>query len=520
MEKNIQDERLDDYVKGSFEDYAENPATDMWERIEMQLPEVKRKPVWYAWRHFGWPMVAVLVILILMARLVCVEGYYEEKLQKISAQQDQAAQNTLQAPSATPGLPINDSNGKSKAGSDLDNTSATVQSTDTKTKITAQKQQHAQTQTPKIAKPGESKVDATGKQALQAPASPKLLNNSATQDLPAAKTADPPLLSAAQQVENQIPSVPALQADSIAAIVLKIEKYLDFQALAQKSPLLSFANLETPNTVAVPTKKFKESSGWYMGLFVTPHYTVEKTRQAVRPGPMNPRRLFTSQQERPQVSSDISLRVGKKINSRFAIETGLGYQHLNRTATHLARFEYREGQAIQNPSGVESRSFDYDLNTYSGSASVTLRMEVSGSDAPAALERVGALITSRESLQILQVPVLGVARLGQGRMKAVLKAGVLGSYLIKNSFEITANRLENNKLRFRGQDGYAVQFNRPQHFIWGYQLSAGAEFRLTKNLSFSAAPTLSGDFQRNDPQQGRLPGQMAVGVNLGVGWWF
>jgi len=147
-------------------------------------------------------------------------------------------------------------------------------------------------------------------------------------------------------------------------------------------------------------------------------------------------------------------------------------------------------------------------------------MEVSGSDAPAALERVGALITSRESLQILQVPVLGVARLGQGRMKAVLKAGVLGSYLIKNSFEITANRLENNKLRFRGQDGYSVQFNRPQHFIWGYQLSAGAEFRLTKNLSFSAAPTLSGEFQRKDPQQGRLPGQMAVGVNLGVGWWF
>ncbi len=519
MEKNIHDDRLDDYVKGSFEDYAENPATDMWERIEGQLPE-EPKPVWYAWRRFGWPMAAGLVILLLIARLVFVEGYYEEKLQKISAQQDQAGQNGMQIPTLKPSLPINDAYEKSTAGTVMvepDNTSTTVQKTDTKTKAPAQKQQQASTTTTKIAKPGESKVEAIDKQALQETALPKTLNNNASQEFPGIKTADLSLLSAVQQAENQRPSVPALPRDSMADIAIKIEEHPDFQILAQKSPMLSISNLTTPNSVAITTKKYKEDSGWYMGLFGTPHFTLEKTKQTVRPGP---RRRFTSQQERPQVSSDISLRVGKKINSRFAIESGLGYQHLNRTATHLARFEYREGQSIQNPGGMETRSFDYDLNTYSGSASVSLWMEVSGSDAPAAMERVGALITSKESLQILQVPVLGVARLGQGRVKAVLKAGVLGSYLMKNSFEITAYRLENHKLRIRNQDGYSVQFNRPQHFIWGYQLSAGAEFRLTKNLSLSAAPTLSGDFQRKDPQQGRLPGQTAVGMNLGVIWWF
>ncbi len=540
MEKNIHDDRLDDYVKGSFDDYAENPAPDMWERIERQLPEGERKPAWYAWRRFGWPTAAALAILMLITRLVCVESYYEEKLQKISAQEEQAAQNTVKdaAPydRATPSKTDEKLEDEPKAQSPA-NHLAPSRNTAANSHTTARKKQQTIVQAPNTFARGAGKTGNKDNLAGPSNTLPESLNTGLNQRSPTAQTTGTNNVTSTQKSENQDESAPAQQRGATGAQSFTLSKQPDFQTLAQKTPALSSArletptalahapliahhasfNIETPTALATPTIKHKEATGWYMGVFVTPHYTVEKTTQTVRPGP---RRLFISQQERPQVSSDISLRFGKKINSRFAIESGLGYQHLNRTATHLARFEYREGQTIQNPSGAESRSFDYDLNTYGGSASVSLRMEVAGGNAPAALERVGALITSKESLQILQVPVLGVARLGQGRVKAVLKAGLLGSYLLKNSFEITAHRLENTKLRFRSQDGYTVQFSRPQRFIWGYQLSAGAEFRLTKSLSLSAAPTLSGDFQRKDPQQGKLPEQTAVGMNLGLVWWF
>jgi hypothetical protein len=519
MERNIHDDRLDDYVKGSFEDHTENPATDMWERIESQLPEGERKPLWYAWRRFGWPMAAALAIFLLIARLVCVEVYYKEKLQKIAAEQTQAAHSRIQDPlpktnSASDNSAEKLSNTKSQFSEN--NLTARQETAGTNTRSTGWKQEQPLLQVAKIVGPSAGNTGANGNPTTPFNTFPKPLNISETQRLPAINTNDTVFASNPSALDNQTHPIPALQPDSSASQPLTFEKPLDFQIIPQKSPALSFERPETPIALTVPTKKHKEPSGWYMGVFATPHYTVERTAQVSRPG-LRP--LFTSQQERPQVSSDISLRIGKKINNRFAIESGLGYQHLNRTATHLARFEYREGQTIQNPGGAESRSFDYDLNTYSGSASVSLRMEVAGSNTPAALERVGARITSKESLKIIQVPVLGVARLGQGRLKAVLKAGVLGSYLAENSFEFTAQRLENTKLRFRTQDGYTIRFNRPQRFTWGYQLSAGAEFRLTKSLSISAAPTLSGDFLRKDTQFGRLPEQTAVGMNLGVVLW-
>ena len=501
MEKNIPDDRLNDYVKGSFEDYTENPATDMWARIEGQLPpSSRRKPFWNTWLSYRWQMAAVVVIMLLITRLVCVEGYYETKLRAVSTQQQQHLQHTL--PSAEPLQHLSESDSQKNPSTD----SAFSVTSNTEIPVTLSAE--------KVLTPGSNHAATTGISVKAAST-----NTLPVQQVTKIDNTELPPLAQLNTVVVKPNSAPE-GSDLTASITPAFSKVSTFNALGQRTPLLSFSNNPAPYRIAIPTKKHRQPSGWYAGLSVTPHLTVEKSSQITRPGPVIARRLFISQQQQPQVSSGISLRVGKKINARFALESGIGYQQLSRTASHLARFEYREGQILQNPTGLESRSFDYDLNTYTGAASVSLRMEVSGSDAPAALERVGARITSKESLQILQIPVLGVARLGTGRLKTVVKAGILGNYLMKNNFEITAFRVENNKLRFRSQGGYAVTINRPKHFIWGYQLAAGVEFRLTKNLSLAAMPTVSGDFKRKDNLQGKLPGQMAIGLNMGANWWF
>ena len=97
---------------------------------------------------------------------------------------------------------------------------------------------------------------------------------------------------------------------------------------------------------------------------------------------------------------------------------------------------------------------------------------------------------------------------------------VLGNYFVKNEIALSAFAFENHKLRLRHSDGFSVEYKRPQHFILGYQLAAGLEFRLNKNLNLAVVPTFTGDFKRNDPQLGKLPGHSTFGVNLGANWWF
>lgn len=46
MEKNIHDDRLDDFVKKSFDGYSEEPGMDMWDRIEVGLPPEEPGKPW------------------------------------------------------------------------------------------------------------------------------------------------------------------------------------------------------------------------------------------------------------------------------------------------------------------------------------------------------------------------------------------------------------------------------------------------------------------------------------------
>ncbi len=498
MEKNIHNDPMDDFVKKSFEEYAENPSDNMWDRIEVDLlPAENHKPLWYAWRNYRWQLAAAAVILLLVSRLVCVQNYYEAKLRSISGEKEQAAQQ------ATP-MPALDPKTVATAKDPANTTSQSPQEIPASTATTAKQPAPASSQI----NPKTNKSTASTER-LEKPEI-ALSNQSTGTQIAQATTA-----VAAIPPNETLAVTPTVSLDGQPSLL----KPADLSLLDQRAVPLSFTQNNQPSLIAVPTKRHQEATGWYAGLSISPHLIVEKSHRPSRPGPMNPRQLYANKQNRSQVSADVCLRIGKKINGQFALESGLGFQQMTRTATHRPRFEYREGH-LQNSGGAESRNFDYDLNTYGGSASVSLRTEVSGSDTPAESERIGALITSREQIQMLQIPLLGVARLGHGRTKMVVKAGILGSYLLKNELSISAFTLDNMKLRMRGSNGYAVQYNRPQHIIFGYQVSAGVEYWMNKHLSIAAAPIVSGDFTRKDPQQGKLPGRTTVGLNVGANWWF
>jgi hypothetical protein len=161
------------------------------------------------------------------------------------------------------------------------------------------------------------------------------------------------------------------------------------------------------------------------------------------------------------------------------------------------------------------------LNTHGGSASVTLRADVVGSSIPGENERVEAVIRSNEDIKLLQIPLTAVARIGEGRISGVIRAGVVGNIMVSNNFQVTAYQLDNPELKPQNDNAYTVEFHAPKRFFPGYQVALGAEYRISERLSVSAFPVITGDFPRKDFfHGGNLPGQTMLALTTAATCWF
>ncbi|HMX38878.1 MAG TPA: hypothetical protein PKD78_01080 [Saprospiraceae bacterium] len=267
-----------------------------------------------------------------------------------------------------------------------------------------------------------------------------------------------------------------------------------------------------------PVQVHKGLSGWYVGAQAMWLSAQERSRSvAIRP---NGRPVFASRQESADQSAWWGLRAGKKIGSRWSIETGIGYQRSERKASHQPRFRFADGLLGGGPGGP--RAFSYEVPTYGGTAEVTLRMETTTpSSPPTPDEAVPLKISTTERSEVLRVPLLAAYRLGGKRWQAHLKAGVLVNVTLKQELDLAARVSQSSRFRpVDGQDGYTLQLKRAGNLGWGYALAAGTEYRLNRRWSVVAEPMLVGDFVRKDGAGQTLPQHTAWGLNAGVQMYF
>ncbi len=483
MEKDIHNDRLEDYVKKSFMDYEETPPGDMWSRVEADLPpgEPARRPLARLY-DFKWQTAAAAVILLLLSRLLFVQSYYEQQLRSMASQNQTRSYGNQSAGADHPAsdetaIPPSLTNGKQ-----------------TSEKISKASDIHATTA-----------VQAAGRKYISyegsGESSYNFLNGAAMgQDTTSLADGN-----TVQHIFNQPAGF-----------------FSDFPLLPVPEPgvITASNHVSIPSAALLPIKPVGSGRKWYVLAGIAPGRVAEK-RMPLRPG--GPRPVFASRSEAPETITSFSLRLGRAINRKLAVEGGLAYQEMSRQTIHRPLFQFREGQMIPGGGGhhQQARSFQYNLNTYGGSASVTLRADVVGSNIPGENERVEAEIMGNERIQLLQIPLTAVARLGKGPVQGVVRAGVVGNYMLKNNFEITTWQLDNPELQLQADNGYTVEFHKPRRFFPGYQVALGAEYRISEKLSVSAFPVITGDFPRKDIfRGGNLPGQTTLGVTVAAACWF
>lgn len=505
MEKNKHHDHLDDYVRKSFEEHEEEPSAGMWGRIEPELAPV-RDPLAVATRR-SWMRyrrhVAAAAIFLLFSGLVCTHLYYRREIQNLTAEQQKWQKTDRQIPLK----PVDNQaiNAQPDQNVEPAKSEKNAPSLFRKEKTSAAGNASGPTRndlftTPDSGVPMPSVADAHQNRRQEEMITP------GTQH-PESAGLDPKVV-AAHLYGPALPVSPAIEA---------VKTFPNFEALDMENLTLEISRQPEMTRLPARVKPRRDPSGWYAGLHLTPAFALENAgQQSVRPGQ---RPMFVSRQDKPGVSLEWWLRAGKKLNKRWSLETGLGYRIISREATHSPRFRFGDGSVH---SGGFARNFNYDLRTYGGSASVSLRMEQVDTSTPVADDEPVVLrIRTSEYMQIVRIPVLVVYRMGTGRLSGVVKAGFTGNLVLKNELNVSARMSQNNRLRLaQGANGFNYQFEDSGAFFPGYLAAGGVEFRLSRRISIEAETALSGDFPRKDVFGRQLPGLLCLGLNTGLNYYF
>ena len=532
MEENIQDDKLDDYVRQSFEDYEESPPADMWGRVAADLEPSQEVPVpVVAYRRYAWQAIAAAVILLLLSTLVCEHLYYEEKLRVLSEKvvsgsetqpemektANPAVDKTTQAsePPSTvsstaqlnrkegAAVTANELLQKKKIKDSVNRLNRSENATTVLESSVSERLQKTQepTNIPQFVK-GASEPSLN-------PISPNFSEKN-LQNLEGESTFN-------EEIATEVVSQPTPKTTATAMpdaqnppAILSLRSLPTFI-----SPLQAPAvNFPAPSPVSI--RPHQHSGDWYLGV----HTSLLNVNQTARTPMARPGRfVFANEPENTRNSSVWWLKTGKKLNAHFFLETGLGYQEMTHRAMHIARFRYRDGILQgQNPL---LRNFDYDLNAYGGTAEVSMRMEqITPGTPPSDDDPVVLRIRTEERTTFVRIPLLLGYKLRSGRLSGVFKAGLLGNFVLKNEVDITTRTSQHPRLRpVAGAAGYTVDLN-PQKFFLGYWVSAGAEFKLSKHLSILAEPAFMGDFPRKDSNNRQLPERFYLGLNVGANYYF
>ena len=497
MENKINDDRLDDFVQKSFEDYEEDPSPGMWGRIEHDLPPAAPAiPSVSLLKRLRWQIAAATAILLLLSGLVYEHFYYEMKINALAARDVEKQEFANEAQEG--GYVFSEKSGAKEAGTanvdrpDIDPANSTPGEIEVLSKanpdLIKENKDERLIDFDNPVNPARSQVQPEPDRSIHSP------------------------VDIGQKPVNDPKQNEAIKFDETAT---KRAQLTDFESF-----VLLIAPLKTDHAtdlafVNAPVRPVREPSGWYVGLQATPHFTIDHSQTPVRrPGG---RPVFISRQEGPTFSTDWWLKFGKRINTHFAFESGVGVLEIARTTTHMPRFRFADG--IGN-NGYR-RNFSYDLNTYGGSASVSLRMEQVDTSPVQDDEAISLVIKTSENVQLLRVPVLAVYRLGTGRWQGCLKAGLTGNFFLKNQLDISARLSQNSRFQpVQGNGSYSVQLENQGKFFLGYWFAAGAEFRLSRHFGLIAEPSFSGDFARKDALGRQLPGQYSAGLNMGLNYHF
>ena len=518
MDENIHKDKLDDFVKHSFENYSEDPPSSLWDSIETELnTPIQKIPNGYKFQI--WKYAAVLLIFLLSAGIITQHMFYKEKLNSI------IQHNNLNI--------LNESKDKNIKTNKYKETLKEIPITKgieeknvniEKNRLVFDKELKNKTGKAKILNEKSNQFSELIVNKKTGALLNRINKNNQEYKNDDIKNSKYNLIKDEDiQKKNQTEAIVYNEAKPKSnPESFNLNEIDNFHLLPTNISMLDSKELPFQSVLFNKIKRL--NSGWYFSLMVSPSLTFESTVNYGSPDPKFEKHIVANQQEGSVYSTDYNLRAGKFFNSHWGVETGVCYSNLSRNASHKPDFRFKDRKHEGNggpPDDDHNYDFTYELNTYGGSTSVNLR--VASTDSTFKFKDEDSLnfkISTKETVRTLKIPFVGVYKLDYGRIGLIFKAGLIGNILLSNELQITNLETNSNILIDKDMDHPKPPVKSSSQIEFGYLFSLGAIYHINKHISIVAEPYYTGNFPMSSSDGRPLPNYYTVGFNTGLSYSF
>jgi hypothetical protein len=507
MKDKLPNDRLEEFLRKSLGDHSEEPPGDLWSKIAENLePPVVVQPRLSPVR--GWRAMAAAAALLL-GLLVAQHLYFDSKLNQMSRKLEQNEQEIKQLEEdKTAALQRLESENRTEET--VENTVAT-QNTDSKDfdqTYVLEGSPHPLPPKNKVVPANAERNSETGKSQLN--------EAGKSQQQPVEKAE---IKSNEEGLVNEVmePS-PAPDEAEVAQTTGN-----DLQRIWTKK----LSALDLPATPApfigmpiIPASKLL-GHNYAVGMNAMPMIS-KNSISGVKPhghgmGGMDDRKSFKVNSEKSEHAWMAGVALEAKVAPNLRVGTGLNYRTVDYKTSHLINFDFKDRRHGGGHSNDNEHDFEYDLSTAVGNIEMEVRAvsDETASNIPDNT-KVLAKISTSEHLSYVSVPVYVNYSFGNGRLRALAKAGVLLNFIKDNEFNIDQVKSLTTRFEFKEKERNSGSPANIQTVTVDYLAGVGLEYKLSNAFSLRLEPSIIGSLTSRHNNPRIQSSEFSAGMNAGV----
>ena len=487
MEKNLHNDNLDDFLRKSFDQYDDSPSDGLWDKIDADLagkPQIR--PIGSQQRWWAWAAAAVLLSLVIV--------------QYIYFQKEKAGMAEI----------INMQNNKIEA---------------LEKQLKERENNISENSNLKI---NETPINLNKKQTILTPEikeqkrTADLIENSTPNNIYSKekkKSYKSTILSEDHDLTDK--NISKIESNNIANNINPIEAIADQQNNTITLNLLDLIDLENVEPpvpdLSLPAMAFIDPVSNFGNFSIGIHHAYLSTREKMarviqRPmGGSSP--VFNNTKAMTGTTKMTGITAVYQTKNHWLFESGVNCRGTTMSTSHHAQLRFMDRQ----PNGTDHQyDFEYALNTSAGVVDIEVRADQTDpTQTINEFEKINIEIIAEQVIDYVSVPFLIGRQIGNGRMNATIKSGVLFNFLTRQSFGVSGsilnNNLRNSRAMFSRRNGIGLK-NTTTDLI----AAIGLNYELNRKWTTHVSPIIIVPMgtRHNDPYI--KSSGISAGIDLGI----